>query len=62
MKIRCLLFGHELHSSKYAKTELREVDGIGRQHADLIGECVHCSERFKVCRTIIRQETPHEPR
>jgi len=35
---------------EYAKVRLDGRDGIGREHAEVVGECPRCGESYRVCR------------
>lgn len=60
MNILCKMFGHKppVYAKKgwyspgeeYAKVRGDVVDGIGRHHAEVIGECARCKEEFRLAR------------
>lgn len=60
MGLLCSIFGHKppvyrqkgwwSPGEEYAAVILREVDGIGRQHAEVRGDCARCGELFLICR------------
>jgi hypothetical protein len=73
--VLCRVFGHKPPAysagrgwggGEYAKVRLAGRDGIGRQHADVFGECSRCAKTFWVCRVHVPApphaagEAPHE--
>lgn len=60
MKILCHIFGHKAPvyresgwwspGQEYARVRNLNVDGTGRVHAHVIGECPRCGEEWRVCR------------
>lgn len=40
---------------EYAKVRLDGRDGIGREHAEVVGECPRCGESYRVCRIHVPQ-------
>jgi hypothetical protein len=60
MSITCKVFGHKppglapkvfpYPGNTYADIRETVEDGIGRKHAEVIGTCVRCDERFLVAR------------
>lgn len=67
MSIICKLFGHALPQTgnrkgwggyEYCHLEGAYEDGIGRQHASIIGECPRCEKRIKVGMTHLQKLPP----
>lgn len=62
MNLVCRLFGHKPPSEsstvggEYGSIRYSVVDGIGRQHAELYGECPRCGKEYRVMRTHVRRE------
>lgn len=74
MGLLCSIFGHKppvyrqkgwwSPGEEYATVILRGVDGIGRQHAEVRGECARCGEQFLICRVHLpgtQQSDQHAP-
>lgn len=59
-RLICNIFGHQPPTcgrkgwwspgEEYAKVRLDGRDGIGREHAAVIGECPRCGVIYRVCR------------
>jgi hypothetical protein len=68
----CILVGHQppVYAAKgwyspgeqYGKVRLGAVDGIDRQHAEVICKCARCDEQFTVARIHVpRLEKTNDP-
>jgi hypothetical protein len=60
MRFICKLVGHQppvyaksgwySPGQEYGRLELGAVDGIGRQHATVVGDCARCGKQFRLAR------------
>lgn len=60
MNILCMMFGHKppVYAKKgwyspgqeYAKVRECGVDGVGRRHGEVTGECARCKKEFRMAR------------
>ena len=60
-KLICKLFGHKPPSyghigEEYGELELGTLDGIGRQHLNLFGNCPRCGERYLVMKAYAKNQ------